>query len=67
MLITYTENAAHVLDKTYTFSYFGQIFITIIPKKKTDKLENVLLDVGKESKGDLSPNSCHFIAKYPNL
>ena len=30
MLITYTETAAHVLDKTYTFSYFGQIFIAII-------------------------------------
>jgi len=29
-LISYTENAAHVLDKTYSFSYFGLIFIIIL-------------------------------------
>lgn len=29
-LITYTENAAHVLDKSYNFSYFGLLFITIL-------------------------------------
>lgn len=29
-LITYTTNAANVLDKSYEFSYYGLIFITII-------------------------------------
>ena len=29
-LITYTESAAQILDKTYNFSYFGLVFIMII-------------------------------------